>query len=105
MGIFCIIRECPFLHFFFWPGPEERFQRSVCPQRQRDTLRHYLYCLLLQKKDEAFGKECVRYGVSSEEAQNVESHYKEACLSVQVTNTGAEVLEQYKEELRQSFAF
>ena len=58
-----------------------------------------------QKKDEAFGKECVRYGVSSEEAQNVESHYKEACLSVQVTNTGAEVLEQYKEELRQSFAF
>ena len=84
---------------------EKDFKEAYARNGSRDTLRHYLYCLLLQKKDEAFGKDCVRYGVSSEEAQNVESHYKEACLSVQVTNTGAEVLEQYKEELRQSFAF
>ena len=93
-------------HFYTssFEDAERDFKEAYARNHSKDSLRHYLWVLLIQEKEKFFEEEALDLGLSPEEINAVLLQYKEAVAQCSIPEEREDDIERYKKELTEAFA-
>lgn len=83
---------------------ESDFKEAFVRNNKRDSLKHYLWILLMEDKEQQFEAEAVSFGMTSAEIQAVRLRYQEARAGFVLSEESEQTIETYKEQMRRAFA-
>lgn len=83
---------------------ERDFKEAYARNHKKDSLRHYLWILLMQEKEMLFEAEACGLGMTAEEAKAVRMQYKEAVAQCRIPEERENDVERYKQQLTEAFA-
>lgn len=83
---------------------KEDFREAFVRNNKKDSLDHYLWILLMERKDKEFEEEGVSFGLKPSEIQAVRLRYQEALADFRLSENSTRAIEEYKEQLRAAFA-
>ena len=92
-------------HFYVSSFAEAKrdFKDAFARSNKKSSLRHYLWLLLLEGKEDEFEQEIVTMGVAEAEAESVRMRFKEAVLSVDSVEYEVKDVSAYKKQLLQAY--
>ncbi len=92
-------------HFYVSSFAEAKrdFKDAFARSNKKSSLRHYLWLLLLEGKEDEFEQEIVTMGVDEAEAESVRMRFKEAVLSVDSVEYEVKDVSAYKKQLLQAY--
>ena len=86
-------------------GEAERdFKEAYARNNKKISLRHYLWVLLIQEKEELIESEAVSFGLSPDEINSVLIQYKEAAAQCRIPQGSKDDTERYKKQLTEAYA-
>lgn len=93
-------------HFYTSSFAEARrdFKEAFARNNKKSSLKHYLWLLLMEDREQEFEREAISLGMTPEEMQGTRVRYKEVLTGIRVTEQAPGELERYKKQLVQSFA-
>ncbi len=83
---------------------ERDFKEAYARNNKKVSLRHYLWVLLMQEKEELFESEAVSFGLSPDEINSVLIQYKEASAQCRIPEGREDDTERYKKQLAEAYA-
>lgn len=83
---------------------ENDFKEAYVRNHEPDSLRHYLWLLLMQGREKDFEAEAVSFGMAPEEVRVARSEYTRAVSQCAVPEPSEDDIERYKEQLKKAFA-
>ncbi|MCH5265572.1 MAG: hypothetical protein J1F02_06710 [Lachnospiraceae bacterium] len=83
---------------------ENDFKEAYVRNHQKSSLKHYLWLLLMQDKEQDFETEAVSFGMSQEEVRAAKNEYTKALSQCRVPEPQEGDIERYKEQLKKAFA-
>lgn len=83
----------------------EDFKEAYVRNNKQDSLKHYLWILLMQDEKQKFEAEALHFGLKEEEADSIRLRYQEIMSGFSMSAGGKKNIEKYKEQLRQAFAY
>lgn len=83
---------------------ENDFKEAFSRNNKKSSLRHYLWLLLMEEKEQEFEQEAVNLGLSQEEILAVHVSYKEALVNCKVPEERPDDIQGYKKQLLEAFA-
>ena len=83
---------------------ERDFKEAYTRNNKKISLRHYLWLLLMQEKEELFESEAISLGLSPDEINAVMLRYKEAVAQCHIPDAREDDTERYKKQLAEAYA-
>lgn len=83
---------------------ERDFKEAYTRNNKKISLRHYLWLLLMQEKEELFESEAISLGLSPDEINVVMLRYKEAVAQCHIPDAREDDTERYKKQLAGAYA-
>ena len=83
---------------------ERDFKEAYARNNKKISLRHYLWVLLMQEKEEFFESEAISLGLSPDEINAVMLRYKEAVAQCHIPDAREDDTERYKKQLAEAYA-
>ncbi len=84
---------------------EKDFKEAYARNNNLDSLKHYLWLLLMQEKTQMFETESIFYGLSADEMRRIQNHYQEVMEQFRLPEEKETDLEQYKQQLKEAFLY
>lgn len=81
------------------------FKEAYSRNHNIQSVRHYLWILLMQGKEQEFEEEAVSYGLGAEETQAIRIRYKQALADFRPSGNTKNKIADYKEQMRRAFAY
>lgn len=83
---------------------KEDFKEAYVRNNKKDSLQHYLWILLIEDKTAEFEAEALAFGMTESEAEATRLRFQEALADFRLSMEGDNP-EQYKEQMREAFAY
>lgn len=83
----------------------EDFKEAYVRNHKKDSLKHYLWILLMQDKGQEFEAEALHFGIQEAEADAIRLRYQEVISDFHVSADREDEIEEYKEQMREAFAY
>ena len=93
-------------HFYTSSFEEARrdFKEAFVRNNKKNSLKHYLWLLLMEDREQEFEREAISLGMSPKEIQGTLARYKEVLAEIRITEQAPGELERYKKQFVQSLA-
>lgn len=83
----------------------EDFKEAYVRNHKKDSLKHYLWILLMQGKTTEFETEAISFGIEKEEADSIRLQYQEAMADFSMPQEKEDDILTYKEQMQVAFAY
>lgn len=101
-----ILHNVGIAHFYAssFAEAENDFREAFVRNNKRESLRQYLWLLLMQEKDKKFEAEAVSYGLNPQEILRVQQKYQEVLGEFSMPAETEGDLDRYKNKVRENFS-
>ncbi len=82
---------------------EYDFREAFARNNKKSSLRHYLWILLMEGREQDFERETASLGLSEEECEETRAMYRQALANCRVPDGAPGDIERYKKQMLQSF--